>query len=900
MIKFFKQRKWIRIIEKSGLFDKAYYLFTYPDVREQDVDPVSHYINFGASEGRDPSSDFSTDFYLRNNQDVRESAVNPLVHYINFGSYEGRRTKEEVGFHSENQLSEKTFSEVIKFSQSFLVESKGSLIAVYTAIFGDYDFIKEPSYVEEGVDYYCFTDNPNLESKIFKIIRVGKLFKDNTRNARMFKLLPHIFLKGYNYSVWIDGSTKIRGLSLKSLVEESLKEHCIAVHSHKDRNCIYEEAKECILQKKDDKEAILKQISFYKDRAFPSEVGLVETAQVLRRHNDTSAKFNEAWFYYLNKYSKRDQLSFNYVAWETGINYATLKHTQWLNQYFKNYLHFKLPFDHLEYTDTVSLVMLVRNALDITKVSTRSILELTRYKNYELVIVDNDSNEETKDYLAGLASECKNVRLITNKENLSFSAANNKAVKESRSKYILLINNDVEVIDENWLNILVDELSSDKKVAAVGPILLYPNYTIQSASINININNDKMLELATENKKYRHSGYVESITGGCLLIERAFYNKIGGLDERFFYGQEDIDFCLKILRERMKIKLVANCELIHHESYTRTFNSTTLENREKIKAKWKGKLEFMFNDDKVKSFSEVIRGEISYKSYSCLQDDIRSNIHRLNKSYDLVVGIPRSGMVPAYMIGLLKNLPVISYDEFVNDITPTKGDRNISSLSNEVARHVLFVDDSINLGNSYSRIMSRMPREYRGTPYSYDFLAIYASEKNKYSDVIIFNEVKLPRLFQWNYRNHAVAQYSCYDIDGVLCVDPSDEENDDGERYIDFVLNAKPLYIPNYKIKALVTSRLEKYRKETEVWLKKNNVIYDRLYMLDLPSKEERIKNKAHGKFKAQVYKDCTEAVLFIESNSKQAKEIFELTGKPVICTENDVYYSQSVVHRRS
>jgi len=89
----FRYLRWKRIIVKSGLFDIKYYLFTYPDVRINDVDPIIHYLRYGAKEGRNPSAEFDTKFYYRRNQDVLSSDINPLVHYILHGKGEGRLPK---------------------------------------------------------------------------------------------------------------------------------------------------------------------------------------------------------------------------------------------------------------------------------------------------------------------------------------------------------------------------------------------------------------------------------------------------------------------------------------------------------------------------------------------------------------------------------------------------------------------------------------------------------------------------------------------------------------------------------------------------------------------------------------------------------------------------------------
>ncbi len=275
---------------------------------------------------------------------------------------------------------------------------------------------------------------------------------------------------------------------------------------------------------------------------------------------------------------------------------------------------------------------------------------------------------------------------------------------------------------------------------------------------------------------------------------------------------------------------------------------------------------------------------LNFKTYSQLALDVRNVICKIPNDIDLVVGNPRSGIIPAYMISAFLNLPVSSIDEYLNDIKPSSGDRPIKNHNG--IKKVLIVDDSVNSGSALKKIKSKLSE--KGSNVEYIFLAIYATNESKNLVDIYASICEQPRIFQWNYLYHDIILRSCFDIDGVLCIDPTEDQNDDGNKYIDFILNAKPLYIPNYKINTLVTSRLERYRKETEEWLRKNNVQYERLFMLDLPSKEERIKLGAHGKFKAEIYNKLTECILFIESERNQAIEIANLTKKPVICLPTD------------
>ncbi|MFL9825891.1 glycosyltransferase [Rhodoplanes sp. SY1] len=751
------------------------------------------------------------------------------------------------------------------------------------------------------VDYICFTDHEYLTSSTFEIIHVPPIYPNSTRNARMVKTLSHIFLQGYEASLWIDGSTKIRGNDFKHLFEEALTEHAIAVHSHFQRACIYDEARECIAQKKDRSEVIERQIRFYRDQRYPEGAGLVETAQVFRRHTEEIARFNEAWWSLVRDYSVRDQLSFNFVSWQLDVKYQRLQGCQWLDPYFKNHFHVKRDWATLKCISSVSIIMLVRDSLDVTKKSISSILKETRYDNFQLIVVDNASGDETKRYLASVVSSDPRVRVMTNKENESFSRANNDAAKTCDSTFFLFINNDVEIIDKNWLLILVSSLENDSLIGAAGPILLYGDYTVQSAGIEVTAIGDTVQAPAKENKKYTHSYFADAITGACLLVRADLHRAVGGFDERFFYGQEDIDYCLKLRELGFKLKVIVDCEVIHHESKTRAFNFTTLRNREVLRLKWRGRFASLPPSKSpvsrvpkahlVRSYADLLRErKISYRSLQDLSVDLRRLVALIPEKVDLVVGVPRSGMVPAILIGQMKNCAVISLDEFVAGIEPVRGDRP-QNFVNKGCLEVLVVDDSINNGNAYRRARQMLKSEYRGRACRFTFLAVYGSDLWRNDDVLTLVSLPIPRLFQWNYTNHGIAGHACYDLDGVLCVDPTDEENDDGKLYRQFILNAQPLYIPKYRIKAIVTSRLEKYRKETEAWLEANDVKYEKLYMLDLPSKEDRMRSKAHGSFKSEVYKSLSSTYLFLESNDSQAQEIAKKVGKPVICTENDKLY---------
>jgi uncharacterized HAD superfamily protein len=252
-------------------------------------------------------------------------------------------------------------------------------------------------------------------------------------------------------------------------------------------------------------------------------------------------------------------------------------------------------------------------------------------------------------------------------------------------------------------------------------------------------------------------------------------------------------------------------------------------------------------------------------------------------------------MLPANLLALYLNKPYTDINSFINGHIYKAGARG-QFFDIRDFNKILVVDDSIASGSAM--VKCRESLKHLETDFSISYCAIYVIPGKEKMVDYYFEIVPLPRYFQWNILNHSTLEKACFDIDGVLCVDPTEDQNDDGEKYLDFIRNAPPLFIPGSKIGTIVTSRLEKYRKDTEAWLKTNNVKYDKLVMLDLPNKEARMKANSHAVHKANTYKSNS-YILFIESALYQAIEINRITKKPVLCTENFemIFDSESVMY---
>lgn len=213
------------------------------------------------------------------------------------------------------------------------LKQKEKTIIVYTAIVNNYNPLRNPAFIEDGIDYVCFTDQPKWFALSNNTIWKGRPFPvsdlDPTLTNRQVKLLPHRFFPEYEYSVYVDGSINIIG-GIRALLE---KYDCPSMLSfnHPRRSCIYEEGQVCIDMRKGDPQAISRQLEQYRSEGFPESYGLTENNVLIRRHNDPAIiKLMEDWWRELLAQSRRDQLSFPYVAWRNNFWPTTMgKESVW-------------------------------------------------------------------------------------------------------------------------------------------------------------------------------------------------------------------------------------------------------------------------------------------------------------------------------------------------------------------------------------------------------------------------------------------------------------------------------------------------------------------------------------------------------------------------------------------
>lgn len=290
---------------------------------------------------------------------------------------------------------------------------------------------------------------------------------------------------------------------------------------------------------------------------------------------------------------------------------------------------------------------------------------------------------------------------------------------------------------------------------------------------------------------------------------------------------------------------------------------------------------------------------MEFRSVADLNRTILDKLDLLPHDIDVVVGIPRSGMLPATLVSLHLNVPLAELDGFLAGRLLEAGvTRRHAGLNPDLSTplHALLVDDSVLSGQSL--VLAQKKVADSATIHRFTSCIVYANPEF-HGDAIVLERIRGARVFEWNVMNHSIISSSCVDIDGILCADPSPAENDDGDRYRSFIATARRRHTPRKRIGWLVTSRLEKYRTATEQWLAEAGIQYDHLIMLDLPDAETRRKLNAHAEHKGRFYRSC-DARLFIESEPDQAQEIANISGKPALSLVGPVLCLPKTLSARS
>ena len=212
---------------------------------------------------------------------------------------------------------------------------KKAHICLYTAIYGPREQGVSQRWLELGFPVICFSDRNDLNLGDVKLINGSSIATDPNRSAKFYKMNPQFVLPDYQYTIWFDACLHPNYFDVEALVDSVLGSSEIALFAHPERSCLYQEATVCIEHKRDSVERITTQINRYRALNFPESYGLYAGGFLVRpQHNPRSQALNELWWREIVHGSRRDQLSFPYVARELAIKPIVIPGSIWENELF--------------------------------------------------------------------------------------------------------------------------------------------------------------------------------------------------------------------------------------------------------------------------------------------------------------------------------------------------------------------------------------------------------------------------------------------------------------------------------------------------------------------------------------------------------------------------------------
>lgn len=241
----------------------------------------------------------------------------------------------------------------------------------------------------------------------------------------------------------------------------------------------------------------------------------------------------------------------------------------------------------------VSILIPNKDQKDTLDQCLKSIEARTDYENYEIIIIENNSTEqETFEYYKQIKNP--KIRVIEWKDEFNYSAINNFGVRHAKGEYLLFLNNDIEVINSDWLGEMLSNCQREE-VGAVGAKLYYPDNTVQHAGVIVGIGGvagSVFVGLKRGYTGYMHRASIQqnlsAVTAACMMVKKSVFKEAGGFEEELKVAFNDIDFCLKIREKGHLIVYDPYVELYHYESKTRGAEDTT----EKIR-RFQSEIEYM-------------------------------------------------------------------------------------------------------------------------------------------------------------------------------------------------------------------------------------------------------------------------------------------------------------------
>ncbi len=624
---------------RGSLFDGEGYLERNPDIAATSINPFEHFVRHGLDEGRSGTF-FDQDWYLAQHKDVKLAGVNGFEHFLKSGRKEKRSARlieiKSVIENGSDYFSNKEYrawannfdypgvdeAQYKACSAKFAYRPKISIIMpVYKTglqhLSQAIDSVLEQSY--DNLEL-CIADDCSQDDGIVRLLekrakadkRVKILFREQNGHISeasnsalalatgdFIGLLDHDDLLHRNALFWMVEALNLdRSLDLIYSDEDKIGEDGERYDPHFKSDFNYE----LLLTQN-----MISHFAIYR-ASIVSDLGGFRRGFEGSQDYDLTLRFIErssnVWhvprvLYHWRAIEGSTALAPGEKTYTDSASIRALKeHTERsgkaatvtsapeLSQYFR------VRFDLIG-SPKVSILIPTKDKIDLVDQCIKSITDLSTYKNYEIIIIDNGSIEKESAYYFSSIAE-KGVKVVTDNRPFNYSRINNVGFSHAGGDFVCLMNNDIEILSSDWMEEMLSFAQWDD-VGCVGARLWYPDDKLQHGGVIVGLGG-----VAGHSHKYLekgHAGYfgravlpqaLSAVTAACLMVKASIYHEVGGLDEGLSVAFNDIDFCLRVRNAGYRNVWTPYAEMYHHESASRGTEDTPEK-----QARFKGEVDFM-------------------------------------------------------------------------------------------------------------------------------------------------------------------------------------------------------------------------------------------------------------------------------------------------------------------
>lgn len=602
-------------------FNTFYYLAHNPDVTKNGVNPFYHYLTIGESEGRRPSIEFNSHFYGEIHPDLSNWDFSLLAHYVIAGKKEGRICNEYIkNTNSVRSIDPYSYwqleNETIKYNDvRVLLESfdYNPLISILVPVYNPQkallieciESVLSQSYSKWQL---CLADDNSSEEYVKEVLkhyqeldsRINVVFRDENGHISAATNSALAIAEG-EWTALLDHDDLLHEHALFNVIKVINKNSCVEfIYSDEDKLDVNGKRVDPHFKSRWNLDLLYSQnyvshLGVYKTNII-NDIGGFRKGYEGSQDYDLLLRYSREIdhaniihipmvLYHWRMVEGSTALASDEKSYTTNAGIKALKdHLESLGEdatveagSAANMYKVNWPSVNADKREPlVSLIIPTYNGYEITKQAIESIFNKTNYQNYEILLVDNNSSDSAAlEYFEQLDKNQK-VTVLRYPHPFNYSAINNFAAEQANGEIIGLINNDVEVINPEWLTEMVSHAQRND-IGCVGAMLYFDNDTIQHAGVICGLGG-----VAGHSHKHfpkDHPGYffrlklvqnLSAVTAACLLVRKSVFEEVQGLNEQdLTIAFNDVDFCLKVQAAGYRNLWTPYAELYHYESITR-------------------------------------------------------------------------------------------------------------------------------------------------------------------------------------------------------------------------------------------------------------------------------------------------------------------------------------------